>query len=70
MKRICPSIAKFWPDFISAEISKEDFCPQGRHLYFIIKKEHKILSGLGIFHRISLLKNCNVFDLIFNSTNS
>lgn len=46
------------------------FCPQGRHLYLIIKKEHKILSGLGIFHRISLLKNCNVFDLIFNSTNS
>lgn len=46
------------------------FYPQGRHLHFIIKKEHEILSGLGIFHRISLFKNCNVFDLIFNSTNS
>ena len=46
------------------------FCPQGRHLHFIMKKEHKILSGLGISHRISLLKNCNVSDLIFNSTNS
>lgn len=70
-KMICIPLSQdfSWSDFISAIISSEDFAFEGGISHFIIKEEHKILSGLGVLHRTSLIE-LHVSDLTFNSTDS